>query len=101
LLSVPFNARLIVNASVSIHLYNGGRAFCRANVAPLGGAYSPISQYVFLRPGTADDLLGTIPIAAGTDIGPGTYNVQVTCSGDVTGSAQFERADLTAIATSR
>jgi hypothetical protein len=100
LLSVPFNARLIVTASVTVHLFSESSAFCQARIAPAGGSYSAISQYAFLRP-IAADYLGSIPISAGADIGPGTYNVQIVCTGEVTGTAEFERADLTAVATSR
>jgi len=100
LLSVGFNARVVVSASLLISTNGSTESLvnCRAKIAPSGGAYTTISK----------DSRATVfnpvqvPITAAADVGPGTYNVQAACSYILgNGQVNFNEGDLTAVATAR
>ena len=99
---VPFNSRLLANASLSLAgaTTNATTLRCRAELAPAGtGAFTTISQPADL------DLASTervqVPVAGAANVAPGTYDVRVVCfvlsGGDVT----FRHGDLTVVAAAR
>jgi len=100
LLNVPFNARVIVTASLRFRAASTtSDVACRAKIAPVAGSYTAISQ---LTLGTAvqnDDL--QLPISAAVDVAPGTYNVQVACYHANGPTVDFDSGDLTVVATAR
>jgi len=103
LLNVPFNARVVVSASLLFSTTPGGspgQVFCRSKIAPDGGGYTTISQQTRSR---VDGSI-QVPIAAAVDVGPGVYNVQVACyyfGGVAPPPVTFEKGDLTVVATAR
>jgi hypothetical protein len=102
LLTTGVNARVL--ASASLNLYQslgagGSTAVCKLQLAPQGGAFADITQLGRIDiQAVTDDV--EMALTGGTDVGPGTYDVQAVCA---SGGNQisFDNGSITATAVGR
>lgn len=97
LLNVPSSSRLLVSATLFLQTLGSGyqNASCAAKLID-GGTFTQIGFWTSETFGFGDHPLAVV---AGTDISPGTYNVQIACVGDT--DVSFIGGHLTALAIAR
>jgi len=99
-ITVGFNARLVINATLDIYATAAGTqsSTCQLLLIPSGGGGQQAGQYSYSDPaGSGTDT--EVPLLATVDVAPGTYDVRAQCW--TLGAASFDRGDLSVIAVAR